>query len=144
MNGEDIALIPNPGLHSQDDIIVHFPKAGYAVMGDLLLSQNCPAVRNPDAYVNFLDDVLDVFPLRTVFVSGHGHDAHAELRKYRNAVAAMTAVIRKNAADGTSAENIIKADALRAYKAELSFLDRLEPDAWIARVCENLKSAGAK
>jgi glyoxylase-like metal-dependent hydrolase (beta-lactamase superfamily II) len=144
-NGEDIALIPNPGLHSQDDILIHFPRAGYVAMGDLLLSQNCPAVRDPDKYLDFLDSVLDVFPPRTVFISGHGKDLTYEgLRKYRGAIAAMTAVVRKGAADGKNAVDMIKDDILRPYKAEYSFLDWLGPDAWIARVAGSLKGTQEK
>ena len=83
--------------------------------------------------------VLDVFPPRTVFISGHGRDLTYEgLRKYRNALAAMTTVIRKNADD------MIKEDVLRDYKAECSFLDWLGPDAWIARVWNSLKGAQTK
>jgi glyoxylase-like metal-dependent hydrolase (beta-lactamase superfamily II) len=42
-NSEELEIIPYPGLHSDEDILVHFPKARVLCMGDLLLSQSCPA-----------------------------------------------------------------------------------------------------
>ncbi len=50
------------------------PGESVVAMGDLLLSESPPAVNDLAAYLSFLDDVLDVFPENTTFVSGHGRD----------------------------------------------------------------------
>lgn len=140
-NGEDVRIIPNPGLHSQSDILIHFPESNVLCMGDLLLSQNCPALQDVSGYMDLLEAVLDVFPPETIFVSGHGKDLQADgLRKYRDDLAAMIAVVRKGRAAGKSAEDMVREDVLRAYKAEYSFLDWLGPDSWITSVCRALGS----
>jgi glyoxylase-like metal-dependent hydrolase (beta-lactamase superfamily II) len=142
-NGEEIEIFPNPGLHSDADILIYFPKAGVLCMGDLLLSQSCPAVREAAGYLELLAKVLDVFPPRTTFVSGHGRDLNAvELKKYRNDMAEMAGMVRKEYAAGRTAEDMIRADLLKAYKSEYSELDWLGPDSWIRTVVRGLQSVG--
>lgn len=144
-NGEDIQIIPNPGLHSEADLLIYFPKSKVLCMGDLLLSQNCPAVQDVAAYMALLDKVLDIFPSGTTFVSGHGKDLTAEgLRKYRDDLAAMTEIVRKHYAAGEGAEAMIRGDVLKAYKAEYSFLDWLDPDSWIPRVRRSLQAGSPR
>jgi len=134
-NGEEIEIFPCPGLHSEADILVHFPKAGILCMGDLLLSQSCPAVREAAGYLELLDKVLDVFPPATTFVSGHGRDLNAAgLKKYRNDMAEMAGVVEKEYAAGRTAEDMIRVDLLKAYKSGYSHLDWLGPDSWIRTV----------
>lgn len=139
-NGEDIELIPYPDLHSEADLLVHFPKSGVVCMGDLLLSQSCPAVRGKWAdYLDLLDKVLDVFPPGTTFVGGHGRDLKsAELQKYRDDLAEMVAIVRREYAAGRTAENMIDADVLRAFKPDYSQLEWLGPDFWITTVARSL------
>lgn len=140
-NGEDLEIFPYPGLHSDVDILIHFPKAGVLCMGDLLLSQSCPAIRDAAAYLELLDKVLDVFPGRTTFVSGHGGDLSAAgLRKYRTDMAEMADLVRKEFAAGRTAEDMVRADLLKAYKAEYSQLDWLGPDSWIRTVVRGLQA----
>jgi len=71
---EDIQIIPSPGLHPQADILVYFPKSEVLCTGDLLLSQNCPAVQDVPGYMDFLDKILDIFPPGVTFAGGHGKD----------------------------------------------------------------------
>jgi len=144
-NGEDVQIIPNPGLHSQADILVYFPKSEVLCMGDLLLPQNCPAVQDVAGYMDFLDKVLDVFPSGVKFAGGHGRDLTAEgLKKYREDLAGMIAIVKKNFATGKSAEDMIRDDVLKDYKADYSFLDWIGPDSWIQRVCRALRSGSLK
>jgi glyoxylase-like metal-dependent hydrolase (beta-lactamase superfamily II) len=144
-NGEEIELIPYPGLHSDADILIHFPKAGVLCMGDLLLSQSCPAIGDATGYLELLDKVLDVFPPRTTFVSGHGRDLSAAgLRKYRADIAEMARLVRKEYAAGRTAEDMVRADLLKAYKADYSHLDWLGPDSWIRTVVRGLQSSAGR
>jgi glyoxylase-like metal-dependent hydrolase (beta-lactamase superfamily II) len=142
-NGENIALIPYPGLHSPDDILIHFPKSNVVCMGDLLLSQSCPAIRNVAGYMELLEKVIDVFPAKTRFVSGHGRDLTAVgLKKYRNNLAEMIAIVKKNYAAGKTVEDMIRDDILKAYKDDYSQLDWLGPDAWLGNIVRYLQSDG--
>jgi cyclase len=145
LNGQDIQIIPNPGLHSPEDLLVYFPKSKVVCMGDLLLSQNCPAVQDVAGYMGFLDKVIDIFPAGTTFVSGHGKDLNNNgLRKYRDDLAGMIAIVRKNYAAGKSAEDMVREDVLKAYKAEYSFLDWIGPDSWLQRIVDGLRSEGLR
>ena len=144
-NGEELELYPYPGLHSEADILIHFPKAGVLCMGDLLLSQSCPAIRDADRYLELLDKVLDVFPPGTTFVSGHGRDLNAAgLKKYRNDMAEMAGIVKKEYAAGRTAEDMIRIDLLKAYKLEYSQLDWLDPDSWIQRILRGLQPEAKK
>ena len=144
-NGEEIEIFRYPGLHSDVDILIHFPEAGVLCMGDLLLSQSCPAVREATGYIELLDKVLDVFPPGTIFVSGHGGDLNvAGLKKYRDDMAGMAALVKKEFAAGRTAEDMIRTDLLKAYKPAYSHLDWLGPDSWIGTVVRGLQAAGGK
>ena len=144
-NGDKIEIFPYAGLHSEDDILIHFPKAGVLCMGDLLLAQSCPAIREAEGYLELLDKVLDVFPPRTTFVSGHGRDLDAAgLRKYRNDMAEMAGMVKKEYAAGRTAEDMVQADLLKAFKPAYSHLDWLGPDSWIRTVVRGLQSPAGK
>ena len=144
-NGEDIQIFKNPGLHSQSDILVFSPKSKVVCMGDLLLSQSCPAVQDVAGYMAFLDKVMEVFPAGTTFVSGHGRDLKADgLRKYRDDLVGMIDVVRKAYAAGRSAEDMLRDDVLKSYKAEYSFLDWIGPDSWLQRIVDGLRSGALK
>jgi cyclase len=144
-NGEDVQIIPHPGLHSQADVMVYFPDSRVLCAGDLLLSQNCPAVQDVVGYMAFLDMILDVFPAGTTFVSGHGKDLTKDgLLKYRDDLAGMIAIVRKGHAAGRSAEDMLRDDVLGGYKAEYSYLDWIGPDSWLRGVDAALRSGALK
>ncbi len=127
-NREDIQIIPNPGLHSQADILIYFPKSQVLCMGDLLLSQNCPAVQDVAGYMDFLDKILDIFPSGVTFVGGHGKDLTADgLKKYRDDLAGMVATVKKMYAAGRSAGDMIRGDVLRTTRRESASWIRSAP-----------------
>jgi glyoxylase-like metal-dependent hydrolase (beta-lactamase superfamily II) len=133
--GAEIILIPRPGLHSDTDLIVYFPGESVVAMGDLLLSESVPAVADLPGYLAFLEDVLDVFPGSTTFVSGHGRDLDAAgVLAYRDDLKTMIGIVQAGLAAGRTADQMVKDDALKAYKAKYSLLSFLDPDALIPRV----------
>jgi glyoxylase-like metal-dependent hydrolase (beta-lactamase superfamily II) len=143
--GIDIKLIPRPGLHSDADLIVYFPAESVVAMGDLLLSESVPAVGDIAGYLAFLDDVLDVFPDGATFISGHGRDLNAAgVRGYRDALMSMIAIVRANVASGRTAEQMVKDDVLKAFKAKYSLLEFLSPDTLIPRVVAALQQGTLK
>jgi len=145
LNGEDVQIIPRPGLHSEADLLIYFPKSKVLCMGDLLLSESGPAVSDVAGYMGFLDEVIDIFPAGTTFVSGHGRDLTKDgLRRYRDDLAGMIAIVKKNYEAGKSAEDMLRDDVLKAYKAEYSLLDWIGPDSWLLRIVEGLKSGSLK
>ncbi len=143
--GTEITLIPRPGLHSDADLIVYFPKESVVAMGDLLLSESMPAAGDIGAYLAFLDDVLDVFPNNTAFVSGHGRELDgAGVRAYRDTLQAMIDIVRANLAAGRTSQQMIKDDVLKAYKAKYSLLEFLNPDTLIPRAVTGLQKGTLK
>ncbi len=145
IGGTDILLIPRPGLHSAADLIVYFPRESVVALGDLLLSESMPAVADLAAYMTFLDDVLDVFPESTMFVSGHGRDLDAAgLRAYRDALNAMIGVVRTNLAAGLTADQMLRNDVLKDYRAKYSLLDFLGVDTLIPRAVAALQQRTVK
>lgn len=143
--GADITLIPRPGLHSDADLIVYLPKESVVAMGDLLLSESVPAVQDLAGYLAFLEDVLDVFPEGTTFVSGHGRElTSAGVKAYRDDLNAMIGIVRTNLAAGRTAEQMVQDDVLKAYKARYSLLDFLTPDALIPRVAAAVQTGTLK
>jgi glyoxylase-like metal-dependent hydrolase (beta-lactamase superfamily II) len=141
----EITLIPMPGLHSGADLVVYFPREAVVAMGDLLLSESVPAVDDIAAYLSLLDDVLDVFPEKATFVSGHGRDLDAAgLRAYRDALLSMVAVVRTQLAAGRTAEQMVTDDVLRDYKAKYSLLDFLGVDTLIPRAVAALQKGTLK
>jgi glyoxylase-like metal-dependent hydrolase (beta-lactamase superfamily II) len=144
-SGTDIKLIPRPGLHSDADLIVYFPAEKVVAMGDLLLSESVPALDDLGGYLLFLDDVLDVFPEDATFISGHGRDLDtAGVRAYRDALKAMIEIVRSNLAAGRTADQMVKDDVLKAYKAQYSMLAFLPVDSLIPRVVTALKAGTLK
>ncbi len=144
-NGEDVQIIPNPGLHSDADILVYFPESKVLCLGDLLLSQCCPALGDVAGYMDFCDKVIEAFPEGTTFVSGHGKDlTYDGLRKYRDDLAGMIDVVRKNRAAGKTVEAMLREDVLGSYKAEYSFLDWIGPDSWLRSIDKGLSSGSLK
>jgi len=143
--GADIKLIVRPGLHSDADLIVYFPKESVVAMGDLLLSESIPAVDDLPGYMAFLEDVLDVFPENTTFVSGHGRDLTASgVRAYRDALNAMIGIVRTNLAAGRTVDQMVQDDVLKAYRAQYSLLAFLTPDRVIPRVVSALQKGTLK
>jgi glyoxylase-like metal-dependent hydrolase (beta-lactamase superfamily II) len=143
--GTEIRLIPRPGLHSDADLIVYFPTESVVDMGDLLLSESMPAVGDIAGYLAFLDDVLDVFPEKTTFVSGHGRDLDAAgVRAYRDTLNAVVGVIRTNLTAGRTADQMVKDEVLKPYTAQYSLLEFLLPDTVIPRVVTALQQGSLK
>ena len=134
VGGMELLLIPRPGLHSDADLLVYSPRDSVVAMGDLLLSESVPALDDLTGYLAFLDDVLDVFPENTRFVSGHGRDLDAaSVRAYRDDLQAMMAIVRTNLAAGRTAEQMVKEDLLKAFKPRYSLLAFLGVDTIISR-----------
>jgi glyoxylase-like metal-dependent hydrolase (beta-lactamase superfamily II) len=143
--GAELTLIPMRGLHAEADLIVYFPRDSVVAMGDLLLSESVPAVNDLAAYLSFLDDVLDVFPENTTFVSGHGRDLNAAgVRAYRDDLQAMVGVVRTQLTAGRTAEQMAADDVLKGYKAKYSLLDFLGVDTLIPRAIAGLQKGALK
>jgi glyoxylase-like metal-dependent hydrolase (beta-lactamase superfamily II) len=135
-NGEEIKIIPNPGIHSETDLIIYFPDSKIADMGDLLLSQSFPAVgKNVIAYLAFLETALDIFPEDTKFISGHGKDStYEDVKNYQKMLLTTIEIIKKEMVKGKSFQDMQKEKVLNDYESWGTFLTFLNTDYWINAV----------
>jgi cyclase len=140
-NGEEIKIIPNPGIHSETDLIIYFPDSKVADMGDLLLSQSFPAVgKNVIAYLAFLETALDIFPEDTKFISGHGKDStYEDVKNYQKMLLTTIEIIKKEMMKGKSFQDMQKEKVLKDYESWGTFLTFLNTDYWINAVYTSYK-----
>lgn len=138
-NGEKIKIIPYPGVHSGNDLIIYFSNSGVAHMGDLLLTQSFPAVGpKVQEYLEFLEKVMASFPPGTKFIGGHGRDYSTEdLKKYHQMLLTTIQIVRLEMKKGKSVEEIKSANVLERWKSWGEFLTFLNTDYWIGAICKS-------
>ncbi|HSG27848.1 MAG TPA: MBL fold metallo-hydrolase, partial [Candidatus Krumholzibacterium sp.] len=131
VNGEEIRLIPYPGVHSESDMLICFTGSGVVHVGDLLLAQSFPAIGNVPGYLEFLDTLIDVFPLETTFVCGHGKDLDYEgLLEYRKMLRTTVEIVRAEMEKGLTLDEIRESDALKDFESYGEFLTFLNTGSW--------------
>lgn len=141
LNGEELILIPYPGVHGNEDVVYHFTKSKVVFVGDLLLSQCFPAVGNPAAYLTFLEKLIDVLPEDAVFVSGHGKNInHDGLKRYYNMLKETIDIVKKNVAQGKNLDKMLSENILKEYEKDYSYLTFLAPNSWLNRVFTALQN----
>jgi glyoxylase-like metal-dependent hydrolase (beta-lactamase superfamily II) len=135
-NGEQVKLIPYPGVHSSSDLIIYFSSSGVAHMGDLLLTQSFPAVGpNVQNYLEFLEIIIDFFPSDTKFIGGHGRDyGMNDLKEYQKMLLTTIDIVRKKMKEGKSLEETKIAKVLERWKDWGVYLEFLNTDYWIDAV----------
>ena len=140
-NGEEIRLIPYPGIHSDADMIIYFSNSGVAHMGDLLLSQSFPSVGpKVDQYINLLEKVTGIFPKNTKFISGHGRDLTMKgVKDYQKMLLTTIDIVKKGMKSGKSVEVMQKEQLLKDYELYSKFLNGLDTDYWINAIYECYK-----
>ena len=135
-NEEEIHIIPYPGIHTEDDMIIHFTQSNVVHMGDLLISQSFPSVRNnPDQYLVFLEKVMDVFPQETKYICGHGIECtFKDVKAYHAMLKSSAEIIKNYIRKGKSKKDIRRDKALVAYDAWGEFIPELSSNYWINAV----------
>ena len=140
-NGEEIRLIPYPGVHSDADVIIHFTGSGVVHMGDLLLSQSFPAVGGRVVeYLELLATVIDVFPENTTYISGHGRDYTLnEVRNYQKMLLTTVEIVKDGMKAGKTVEEMRKEKLLKDYESWGEFLTFLNTNYWIDAIYQSYK-----
>jgi len=135
-NGEQIKLIPYPGVHSSADLLIYFSSSGVAHMGDLLLTQSFPAVGpNVQKYMGFLEEIIDFFPSDTKFIGGHGRDySMNDLKEYQKMLLTTIEIVRKEMKKGKNVDETKNAKILERWKDWGVYLEFLNTDYWIDAV----------
>ncbi len=136
-NGEEIRIIPYPGIHSNEDMIVHFTGSGVVHMGDLLISQSFPSVRQKaDEYLIFLEKVTDMFPRTTRFICGHGRECSLEdVQNYYDMLSSAAEIVKNYLNEGKGKREIRADKALSDFDSWGVFIPILNADYWMNAVC---------
>lgn len=140
-NGEEIKLIPYPGVHSDEDLIVYFTESGVVHMGDLLLSESFPSVgANVVEYMELLEKIIDIFPADTIFIYGHGKSSTLEeVENYQKMLLSSIEIVRNHMMAGKSVKEMRRAKVLENYSEWDSFIFFLNTDYWIEAVYNSYK-----
>ena len=145
-NGEEITLIPYPGIHSEADLIIYLAGSGVVHMGDLLISQSFPSVGgNVTEYMELLDRIIDIFPPQTKFISGHGKNyTFEDVVNYQRMLLATIEIVRKNMEAGQSVREMRRDKVLKGYETWDVFIPFLNTDYWIEAVYNSYKNKKEK
>jgi glyoxylase-like metal-dependent hydrolase (beta-lactamase superfamily II) len=135
-NGEEIKLIPYPGVHSDADLIIYFTGSGVVHMGDLLLSDCFPSVGgNAVEYMELLEKIIDIFPADTIFINGHGKNCTLEdVVNYQRMLQSSIELVRNRMRAGKSVKEMRREKVLEDYEKWGSFIYFLNADYWIEAV----------
>jgi glyoxylase-like metal-dependent hydrolase (beta-lactamase superfamily II) len=143
-NGEDIRIISIKGSHTDNDIMVHFTKSGYAYMGDVAYGMHFPSVDitsgDDSKYGIIVKRALDMLPKDTKFVSGHGRDlSMPEMREWQSVLEETISVIHKGIKVGKDVETMQKEKILRKWEkyAKDAYVST---DEWIENVVNGFKN----
>lgn len=140
-NHRMVHLIPLTGAHTDGDMLVHFEDAGIVHMGDLLISQSFPSLtrgKKVTEYMAILEEVIDVFDDRTIFVGGHGRNLQKqELVAYRDMLNETIDIVTGGLKEGKSAESMQQDGVLNKYVRYDTFIPMLNTGYWIETVCKN-------
>jgi cyclase len=141
-NGEEIRIIPSPGAHSDEDLIIYFTGSGIVHMGDLLLTQSFPAVGpRVKKYLDILDWAIGEFPKDTKYIGGHGKDYVLEdVKDYRKMLSDTIKIVQKGMKDGKSVDDMKNEDVLKDYESWGVFLEFLDTDYWITSIHDSYKN----
>jgi hypothetical protein len=86
-------------------------------------------------YFEFLDEVMDYFPEKTTFISGHGRDyTLTDINAYNGILFESISIFRKTIKTGRTVDQMIEGNLLKDYASWGKYLTFLGPDAWIKMV----------
>ena len=142
-NGEEIRIISIAGSHTDNDIMVHFTKSGYAYLGDLAYGQHIPSVDfasgDDSKYGEAVKHALDLLPDDTRFVSGHGRDlTMAEMREWQHMLEETIATIKAEMDKGKDIKTMQDENILANWK-KYTVGGYVSTNAWIENVVNGFK-----
>jgi cyclase len=115
LNGDEIRAIHMPNAHTDGDTIVHFLRNDVVHMGDIYFNGMYPFIDaasggSVEGVIAACDKVLAIAGEKTRIIPGHGPVSNpAELRVYRDMLAAISARIRDMVRQGRKLEEITAA-----------------------------------
>ena len=124
LNGDEMRVIHVPRAHTDGDAIVHFVKSDVIHMGDVFFNGMYPFIDTSsggtiDGMVAGCDVGLAIAGDSTKIIPGHGPlGTRAELKAYRDMLAAIAERVKKLVADGRKPDEIAKAGVTSDFDAK--------------------------
>jgi glyoxylase-like metal-dependent hydrolase (beta-lactamase superfamily II) len=124
LNGEDIQVIHVAPAHTDGDAIVYFPKSNVIHMGDTYFAGMYPFIDTStggriDGMVAACDKALALAGDDTKIIPGHGPLSNkADLKTWRDMLAAISAKVHKLVADGKNVEEIVASNPTAEFDAK--------------------------
>lgn len=115
INGEEVRALHMPSAHTDGDAIVHFAGSDVVHMGDIYFNGMYPFIDadsggSVDGVIAACDQVLKLTTDGTRVIPGHGALSNpAELKAYRDMLAAVSAKVKALVAQGRKLEEITAA-----------------------------------
>jgi glyoxylase-like metal-dependent hydrolase (beta-lactamase superfamily II) len=116
LNGEEIHAYHAPRAHTDGDVVVLFRRSNVVHMGDIYFNGMYPFIDTSsggtvDGVIAAADRVLAITDDATKIIPGHGPLSNrAELKAYRDMLAAVSGRIRQMIRDGRKLEEIVAAN----------------------------------
>jgi len=116
LNGDEIRAIHMPNAHTDGDTIVHFVRNDVIHMGDIYFNGMYPFIDfatggSVEGVIAAADKALAIASDKTRIIPGHGPISNkAELKAYRDMLAAISARVRDMARQGRKLEEITGAN----------------------------------
>ena len=143
-NGEEMRVFHVAPAHTDGDAIVHFVRADVWHMGDVFFNGSYPFIDTSsggriDGVIEAVDRVLEKTGEDTRFIPGHGPAAtRADLRAYRDLLAAARERIAKLKAAGKTRDQVIAAKPTAEWDAKWGG-GFMKPDVWTGIVYDSVK-----
>ena len=147
LNGEEIRVVHLPHAHTDGDSIVHFTGSDVLHMGDIFFNRMYPFIDyssggSIEGVVAACDRALAMVGGQTKVIPGHGPLATvAELRAYRDMLAAVAARVRKALDEGRSDEEIAKSGPTADFDAEWG-KGFMKPEPFARLLAAGMRKAG--
>lgn len=144
--GEEVEIIPMPGGHTDEDVIVYFREARVAYIGDIVLPDSFPVVKldnggTVEGLMQVVEQLIDLFPDDTLLVVGHGREMKAaELRAYHEMLVQTTRIVKDGLEAGKDPEEMKQQNVLKGWEAwtNKKWPDELNPSTWIETICKSV------
>lgn len=145
-NGERIELIPMPGSHDDNEVIVHFTGSKVVHLSSLANGFNFPSVDSDgDArmFEPLVAKALVMLPPDVLIVSGHNRNGTMEdLRAYHEMLVATTAAVRSGLDEGKSVEELETERILEPWESYAG--SYVSADEWIQTLADAMSDSTAK
>ena len=145
-NGERIDLIPMPGSHDDNEVIVHFTGSKVVHLSSLANGFNFPSVDSDGNALMFeplVAKALVMLPPGVLIVSGHNRNGTMEdLRAYHEMLVATTAAVRSGLDEGKTVEELEAEKILEPWENYAG--SYVSADEWIQTLADAMSDATAK